>query len=39
MVRDRDGRHPRGAPGSATLVCIALVHCWGTVWAKQILGT
>ena len=32
MVRDRDGKPPRGRSGSALLLCVAGVHCW------EILG-
>jgi len=28
VVRDKDGRHPRGPPGSALLLCVVGVHCW-----------
>ena len=30
MVRDRDGRPPRGPSGSAMPLCVVGVHCWET---------
>ena len=28
VVRDRDGKPPRGPPGSALVLCVAGVYCW-----------
>jgi len=28
LVRERNGRPPRGHSGSALLLCVAGVHCW-----------
>jgi len=39
VVRDMDGRPPRGPPGSALLLCVAGVHCWEISLGKQIQGT
>ena len=39
VVRDRDGRPPRGPPRSALLLYVAGVHCWEISLSKQIHGT
>ena len=28
MVRDRDGKPPRGPPGMHLSECVAVMHCW-----------
>jgi len=41
VVRDKDGRPPRGPSGSGLLLCVAGVYCWElrSPWGKQIQGT
>jgi len=39
VVKDKDNGLPGGPAGGALLLCVELVHCWGSPWGKHFRGT